>query len=79
MAIYIQILKLDEDAGGVLYGFGEGDGLPGKVFLDKASGEVALIEQSLPGRENFFVPRVRRVLVRLHEKDEYPPETCYAA
>lgn len=79
MAIYIQLLKLEEDNGGAVYGFGEGDGLLGKVFLDKASGEVTLIEQSLPARENFFLPRVRRALARHHERGEYPGETCYAA
>ena len=79
MAIYIQILKREEDDSGAIYGFGEGDELLGHVFLDKASGEVTLIEQSLPARENFFFPRVRSALARHHEKGEYPRETHYAA
>ena len=79
MAIYIQILKLEEDDGSAIYGFGEGDGLLGVVSFDKATGEVTLIEQSLPARERFFISRVRRVLSKHHELGEHPRETCYAA
>ena len=79
MAIYIQIRKTDENTNGVTYAFGPSEGLIGTVFVERATGEVSLLSIDDPGRQEFYLSRVRRVLLRHLAAGEYPASTCYAA
>jgi len=79
MAIYIQIVKAEEDASGVVYDFGPSEGLCGKVFVEKATGDVSLLQLDDPKRETFYLSRVTRVLKRHYAAGTYPDKTCYAA
>lgn len=79
MAIYIQIRKVEETESEVVYAFGSSEALVGKILLHKHSGSTKLLEIATPDRAQFYLSRVERVLIRNHERGEYPQETCYAA
>lgn len=79
MAIFIEMIKIEETDNSVVYAFGDGARLFGKVFLDKTSGEVKLLEIEQSKRQDFYFPRVARKLLQHHKNEEYPGATYYAA
>ena len=78
MAIYIQLSKFTEDAHEAIYRFGPAEELIGSVCIDKKTGDVQLLEIDR-GDAEFYLSRVRRVLVKHFEFGAFPETTHYAA
>lgn len=79
VAVYINITKVKETNDSVIYDFGDGNKLIGKVLLKKSSGKIQLLEINQPDRQDFYFFRVTRKLLQHHQNGEYPEVTCYAA
>jgi hypothetical protein len=81
VAIYIQINKLADLGDAVVYQFGPAEGIIGKVAVVKATGEVTPLDLDAAGRsaQQFYLPRVQRVLYRHFQCGEFPDRTHYTA
>jgi len=77
MAIYIQLLKKEEDASGAVYDFGPADGMIGSVFVARGTRDVSLLHIEHPAKASFYLPRVMRALEKV--KDKFPETAVYAA
>lgn len=79
MAFYIKLMKLDEDEQGVTYQFGNGSENLGKIYLNKANGNLKELE--LEKHENYHHYLVRAE-VKLHQHwkaGNFPYESCWAS
>lgn len=79
MAIFIEIIKIEETECLAVYSFGDGGEVFGKVTLDKKSGQIELLEISPDRKRDFYFPRVARKLAEHHKAGKYPGGTSYAA
>lgn len=79
MAIYIQINKVEDLGDPIVYEFGPSEAIIGKVAIQKATGDVVLIEIDSDQREQLDLPRVRRALLRHYQRGAFPDRTCFAA
>ena len=81
MAIYIQLNRIDDGKDLAVYEFGPVDRIVGTVAVDKRTGDVEIIEFSsdAPQVAEFYLPRIRRILLSHREEGEYPVETSYRA
>ena len=79
MAFYINLIKLNEDEQGVTYQFGNGSENLGKIYVNKANGNLEELE--LEKHENYHHYLVRAE-VKLHQHwkvGDFPCESCWAS
>jgi hypothetical protein len=79
MAIYIAIRKIDESESGATYSFGLAEGSIGRIEIDKATGQVRVIEQAPNDESSRISSRAVHKLRQHWEKGEYPASTCWAS
>lgn len=77
MAIYIQLVKREEDASGAIYDFGPAEGIIGSVFIGRGDRKVSLIQIEDSRREAFYLTRVGRALRDV--RGEFPTALTYTA
>lgn len=79
MAIYLSIVRVDEDATRAEYTFSRVDGASGRVRIDKATGTVTLVTP-LPGDDQgLMYSRTAYKLHKLWSKGALPERTSWAS
>ena len=79
MAMYIAIRKLNENDTMVCYSFGIEDNSTGRLEIDKASGQVRIVDQAPEDESSRISSRAAHKLRQHWEKGEYPDSTCWAS
>lgn len=79
MAIYIPITKLSDGASSAEYAFGTSGECPGKLKLDKRTGEVSLIEAASGDVRGAVYARAAHKIKKHWSSGELPQSTCWAA
>ena len=79
MAVYLDIVRVEQDAHGVRYRFSTTDDRAGVLEIIKSSGEIRLIEE-LPGDESHrLYSRAARKIQLAWRSGTLPEKTCWAS
>ena len=79
MAIYIAIRRVIDGPEYADYMFGLSEGIGGRLRLNKASGDVSLMEHAPGDSENAFYSRVASKIRKHWAAGELPDKTCWAS
>ena len=79
MAIYVEIVKVDETDANAEYSFGVSPGTVGRLSLDKANGSVRVVEALPDDADSRYAARARQKLLQHWRKGEIPDRTCWAS
>jgi len=82
MGVPISIEKKEETATHCVYAFGAPDTTVGRARLEKASGDVALLDLTESGdgpSEQFYLAHLVPRLQAYHDRGTYPPDDQWTA
>jgi hypothetical protein len=77
--MYIAIRKTDEDDGIACYSFGVAEDRTGRMQIDKATGQVRIVDPAPDDESLRISSRAARKLRQHWENGEYPASTCWAS
>lgn len=79
MALSIHLKKVTEEENRCVYAFGEADTSVGRVALNKASGDIEVLDLSGTGSpdERFYLAQVVPRLQTYHDHEHYPSHDCW--
>lgn len=82
MALAIHLERIDDNPERCTYSFGSAERTVGRIVLDKASGDVEVLELNEtvePPGGPFYLAQVVPRLHRYHERDSYPAHDTWDA